>query len=169
MKMTAANLYNYYANKDELLITIHKKAFAMLYDKMNVAVERADTPLERYKNLTYAFVEFGVGYKNIYDIMFNRAIKQYSDYISTPLEAMAYDEYHSSLRVLHLSIEVIRDYLKTRPELKSADPKSLAIQCTSTLHGIISLHNSGVLKQITEDTQTTMKTIVNNTMRLVIG
>ncbi|MBN1380543.1 MAG: TetR/AcrR family transcriptional regulator [Deltaproteobacteria bacterium] len=52
MKMTAANLYNYYGNKDELLIAIHKKAYGMLYDKMKTAVDAADTPEERYQQMT---------------------------------------------------------------------------------------------------------------------
>ena len=56
MNMTAANIYNYYASKDELLIAIHKKTFAMLYDKMSHAVETADTPLQRFWNMINAFV-----------------------------------------------------------------------------------------------------------------
>jgi AcrR family transcriptional regulator len=167
MNMTAANLYNYYANKDELLIAIHKMAYAMLYDKSRAAVKLAKTPLKRYRNLTYAFVEFATGNINIYDIMFNRPIKQYSDYIGTPQEKLSYDEYHSSLRLLKISVKIIREYRETRPDLKPADPKSLAIHCMSALHGIISLHNSGVLKQIVDDPETTMKTIIDNTMRLV--
>jgi len=169
MNMTAANLYNYYANKDELLIAIHKRAYGMLYDKLQSAVESADTPLKRYRNLTYAFVEFATGNINIYDVMFNRPIKQYSDYIGTPQEELSYAEYHSSLRALSLAVDVIRDYRKTKPDLKPVDPKSLAVQCTSALHGIISLHNSGVLKQIVDDPETTMKTIIDNVILSVTG
>ena len=52
-------------------------------------VSMADTPLDRYKNIAYAFVDFGTKNVNIYDIMFNRPIRQYSDYIGTPLEAQS--------------------------------------------------------------------------------
>jgi AcrR family transcriptional regulator len=168
MKMTAANLYNYYANKDELLIAIHKRAYGMLYDKLSSAVESAHTPRERFRNLTDTFVEFGTGNINMYDIMFNRPIKQYSDYIGTPQEELSYDEYHSSLRAFSLTVDVIRGFRESRPGLKPVDPKSLAIQCLSALHGIISLHNSGVLKQIVDNPKPTMKTIIDNIMRLVI-
>jgi len=169
MKMTAANIYNYYDSKDELFIAIHKKTYTMLYDKIRSAVEMADTPLERYKNMTYAFVEFGTGNINIYDIMFNRPIKQYSDYIGTPQEELSYDEYHSSMRALSFAVEVIRDYRETRSDLKPADPKFLAIQCISTLHGIISLHNSGVLYQIDDNPEITLKTIIDDAIRLITG
>jgi len=168
MKMTAANLYNYYANKDELLIAIHKKAFEILYDKLLRAVDSADTPLDRCKSLIYAYVEFGVNNINLYDIMFNRRIKQYSDYIGTPQEKISYDEYHSSLRALYLTIDVIRDYRNSRQDLKSADPKDLAIQNVSALHGIISLYNSGSLATIDDDPENTLKTFIENTIRSVI-
>ena len=168
MKMTAANIYNYYTNKDELLIAIHKRAYGMLYEKLCSAVESAEPPRDRYRNLTDAFVEFGTGNINLYDIMFNRPIKQYSDYIGTPLEELSYDEYHSSLRAFSLTVDVIRDYRESRGNLKPADPKSLAIQCLSALHGIISLHNSGVLRQIVDNPKTTIRTIIDNITRFVI-
>ena len=148
MNMTAANIYNYYASKDELLIAIHKKTYAMLYTKMRNAVNAADTPLQRFWNMINAFVEFGTQNINIYDVMFNRPIKQYSDYIGTPLEEMSSDEFHNSLKVLDFAVKVIRDYLKTRPDLNPDDAKFLTIQNISAMHGIISLHNSRVLDQI---------------------
>ena len=52
MKMTGANLYNYYANKDELLIAIHKKSFQMIHDKIRAAVNSASAPGERSSFIT---------------------------------------------------------------------------------------------------------------------
>ena len=168
MNMTAANIYNYYANKDELLIAIHKKTYAMLYNKMSNAVETADTPLQRFWNMTNSFVEFGTSNINIYDVMFNRPIKQYSDYIGTPLEELSSDEFRNSLRALAFAVKVIQDYIETRPDLNPADAKLLTIQNISALHGIISLHNSGVLHQIVDDPESVLKNIVNTIMRSII-
>jgi AcrR family transcriptional regulator len=169
MKMTAANLYNYYANKDELLIAIHKKAFAMLYDKISYDVETADTPLDRYKKMVYAFVEFGTHNVNIYDIMFNRPIRQYSDYIGTPQEALSNDEFRSSLRVFFYAIKIIKEYRETRPDLDTVDMKLLTIRSISGLHGIISLRNSGMLYQIADDPDITLTAVIDNAMRCVTG
>jgi AcrR family transcriptional regulator len=168
MKMTAANLYNYYGSKDELLIAMHKKGFGMLYDKLLNAVNSATTPVDRFKKLTNAFVEFGISNIYLYDIMFNRPIRQYTDYIGTPLEEMSSDEHGSSMRTFYLAVEIIRDYLKTRPELRAADPKELAIQSISALHGIISLYNSGSLATFADDPENTMKTFVDNVIHSVI-
>ena len=169
MKMTAANLYNYYANKDELLIAIHKKAFAMLYDKISYAVGTAETPLDRYKNMARAYVEFAVHNVNIYDIMLNRPVRQYSDYIGTSQEEISYDEFRSSLKVFFLAVKVIREYRESRKDLPSADPKLLALQCISALHGILSLRNSGMFNQIADDPEGDFNQLAENAMQCVIG
>ena len=169
MNMTAANIYNYYSSKDELLIAIHKKTYAMLHTKMRNAVEAADTPLQRFWNMINAFVEFGTQNINIYDVMFNRPIKQYSDYIGTPLEEVSSDEFHSSLQALDFAIGIIRDYLETRPDLNPDDAKFLTIQNISAMHGIISLHNSRVLDQIVDDPEMVLKTVINNMIRSITG
>jgi AcrR family transcriptional regulator len=169
MKMTAANLYNYYANKDELLIAIHKKAFVMLYDKIRSDVEKADTPLSRLKNMADSFVEFGTRNINIYDVMLNRPLRQYSDYIGTPQEELSTDEFHSSLRVFFFAIKIINEYRETRPDLPPVDQKLLTIQMISALHGIISLHNSGMLKGIADDPDAALTLIIDNATRCVTG
>lgn len=169
MKMTAANLYNYYASKDELLIAIHKKAYSMLYDKIIEAVSTAKTPLEKGKKMADAFIEFGIKNKNIYDVMFNRLIRQHSDYIGTPQEELSYDEFQSSLRVLFLAVEIFQEYLKTRPDLNKLDPKLFVIQIVSALHGLISLYNSGIFSQITDKPDTDFKLIIDNMGRLALS
>ena len=141
----------------------------MLYNKISNAVKMADTPLQRYQNLTNAFVEFGTQNINIYDVMFNRPVKQYSDYIGTPLEELSSDEFHNSLKALAFAVKIIRDYRETRPDLNPVDAEFLTIQNISALHGIISLHNSGVLFQIADDPEIVLKNIVNNIMRSITG
>ena len=167
MNMTAANIYNYYTNKDELLIAIHKKTYAMLYSKIRNAVKAADTPLQRIHNIINAFVEFGTRNINIYDVMFNRPIKQHSDYVGTPLEKISSDEFHNSLKVLTFTVKVIKDYRGTKTDLKPVDQEFLAIQIISALHGVISLHNSGVLHQVAGDPEIMLKKIVDKTIRSI--
>ena len=169
MNMTAANIYNYYTNKDELLIAIHKKTYAMLYNKIRNAVKITDAPLQRFRSIVNVFVEFGTNNINIYDVMFNRPVKQHSDYVGTPLEKLSRDEFRNSVKVLTFAVKTIRDYRKTRPDLKPADPEFLAIQSISALHGVISLHNSGVLYQVADDPEIVLKNIVNNLICSITG
>ena len=167
MNMTAANIYNYYTNKDELLIAIHKKTYAMLYNKIRNAVKTADTPLQRVRNIINAFVEFGTRNINIYDVMFNRPIKQHSDYVGTSLEKISSDEFRNSLKVLTFAVKVVKDYRETKTDLKPVDQEFLAIQIISALHGVISLHNSGVLHQVAGDPEIVLKKIVDKTIRSI--
>ena len=113
-------------------------------------------------------MEFGIRNIYLYDIMFNRPIRQYTDYIGTPLEEMSSDEHGSSMRTFYLAVEIIRDYLKTRPELRAADSKELAIQSMCALHGIISLYNSGSLATFADDPENTIRTFVDNVIHSVI-
>lgn len=169
MNMTAANIYNYYAGKDALLIAIHKKTYAMLYNKIRDAVKKGNTPSQRFRNIVNAFVEFGTHNVNIYDVMFNRLIKQYSDYVGTPLEELSRDEFHNSLKTMAFAVKVTREYIETRPDLNPDDAEFLTIQIISALHGIISLHNSGILHQVVDDPEMVLKNIVNNTMRSIMN
>ena len=167
MNMTAANLYNYYTNKDELLIAIHKKTYAMLYNEIRNSVKKSDTPLQRVKNIVNSFVKFGTQNINIYDVMFNRPVKQHSDYVGTPLEKISDDEFHNSIKVLTFAVKVIKDYRKTKPNLKAVDEELLAIQIISALHGVISLYNSGVLHQVAGDAEMVLKKIVDEIIRSI--
>jgi AcrR family transcriptional regulator len=169
MKMTAANLYNYFGNKDELLIAIHKKAYSMLYDRLRITAKKSTSPLQRYQGITSTFVDFGINNVHLYDIMFNRPIRQHSDYIGTPQEKLSANEFRSSRRVLTLAVKIIAACRQANPNLEPVDPKFLAVQCFSALHGVISLHNSGVLSQITDDPDLVLQQYVQNIMRFVTG
>ncbi|HQL84148.1 MAG TPA: TetR/AcrR family transcriptional regulator, partial [Spirochaetota bacterium] len=169
MNMTAANLYNYFGNKDEVLIAIHKKTFEMLHGAIRAAVKGVETPLERIKALAYAFVEFGTNNVNIYDIMFNRPIRQYSDYIGTPQEALAFDEYNNSMKTLAYAVMIFRDYAETRPDLANIDPKLLTIRHLSALHGIISLHNSRILFEMDDNPADVLKAVIDDVIETLTG
>jgi len=169
MNMTAANIYNYYANKDELLIAIHKKTFQMLHNEFRNAVNATDPPLERMRSLAYAFIEFGTGNVNIYDIMFNRPIRQHHDYIGTPQEALSYDEYSNSLKTMAFAVMVVRDYAETRPDLRDVDPKFLTIKMLSALHGIVSLHNSRILFEMDDSPDIVLKAVIDDALRSITG
>ena len=75
--------------------------------------------MQRFRNIVNAFVEFGTDNINIYDVMFNRPVKQHSDYVGTPLEKISSDEFHNSLKVLTFAVKAIRDYQRDEAGLKA--------------------------------------------------
>ena len=148
MNMTAANLYNYYKNKNELLIAIHKKTFSMLLSTIIDYTGPEHTPSARVKSLIRGFVEFGINNIHVYDLMFSRPIPQYTDYIGTPEEELALDEYRSSLKALDFAVGIMTDYIDTTPKLKGNDPRYMTIKLITELHGVISLYNSRILHEM---------------------
>jgi hypothetical protein len=49
------------------------------------------------------------------------------------------------------------------------ETKLLTIQIISAIHGIISLHNSGMLFQIIDDPDVAFKKVIDNAIRLATG
>ena len=86
-----------------------------------------------------------------------------------PLEDLSSDEFRNSIKTLAFADKVIRDYIETRPDIKPEDAKFMTIQHISALHGIISLHNSGILRQIADDQEIVLRNIVCNIMRSITG
>jgi len=146
--MTAANLYNYYKNKDQLIIAIHKKTFELLYNMLVETVANEKDPVQKIKKIMTTFINFGKDFPNFYDIMFNRRVPQLSDFTGTSEEDMSRDEYQSSIRNLHLVMNIGKEITSLRPELEGIDTEFYFIKIFSELHGILSLYNSGVLKEM---------------------
>ena len=159
LKMTGANLYNYFQNRDALIIAIHKKIFVLLHEELSKATRGKSTPLKQVKSLVAAFVDFGIKNPNIYDIAFSRPRRHYSAFKGTPLEAKAYEEYLSSFEVLILANGIMEGFLKTKGLVDPVKTQFLVIKFLSELHGIISLYNSGLLPEISSDPADTLKAV----------
>ncbi len=164
MNMTAANLYNYYGSKNELLISIHKKTYGMLHEKLMRDVSEAAGPREQVIAMIRSFVDFGIKNVNIYDLMFNRPIPQHSDYIGTPYEELSLSEYQSSLKALVYAYSVVRNFVESRSQNAGRDPQYRTIKVLSELHGIISLHNSRVLMEMVTDEDRLFEMIIEDVM-----
>lgn len=168
MNMTGANIYNYFQNRDSLLIAIHKKIFRTLYEELAAAVAPYADPEKRARSLVTAFVRFGLENINIYDIMFTRPRLQYRDYIGTPQEEQAREEYQSSMEGLLLAYQTMEDLLSGVPGMTPERLRFLTIKLVSELHGIISLLNSRILIDMTDDPEGTLHAIVEEAMNSVL-
>ncbi len=149
--MTAANLYNYYRNKNQLIIAIHKKTFELLYNMLNESIEHEHDPVQKINKIMTTFIRFGKNFPNFYDIMFNRRVPQLSDFTGTSEEMLSWDEYQSSIRNLHLVINIGKEVVSAHPELEGIDTEFYFIKIFSELHGVLSLYNSGVLKEMVDN------------------
>jgi AcrR family transcriptional regulator len=160
LKMTAANIYNYYSNKDELNIEMRRYGHIILYDNILQALKKAKDIEEKASLFIYEFVSFGIKYPNYYDLMFTMSAPKYSDYIGTPMEELATREYTSSMRVFELAQKTTREYVESGG-VALIDVNKTIIVLLSFLHGVITLYNSRLLKNIDVKPEETMEEIVS--------
>lgn len=151
MGMSATNLYHYFDNKDELNIMIRERGFQILYDKLMTEYKQCRSPQNRYRAIVEAFVEFGTRNPDYYDVMYNLRTPKYTNYIGTIFERAASDEKVKSTRTMHLTVKTMAEMMGKTVEQCDDDLMYKAIVHWSDLHGIISLYNSRVLYEISEN------------------
>ena len=150
LRMTGPNLYNYFPGRDELLISLNRKLFQGLLAELTSAAENSGPPGDRLRALVMAFIGFGTRNAHIYDLMFSRPRRITRDYAGTPQEDLAGEETRIALGAMNLAAEVLKEHMAADASLNVADPHYLIVKVISELHGIISLHNSGLLFDMVE-------------------
>ncbi len=158
--MTAANIYNYYSNKDEIYLTIQTRGFLMLYESFHqIHQNNATHPMTKLKKMVEAYFDFGIKNPDHYEIMFTRNTPKYADYVGTKLEPAALIEKNTALKVAELTTKVILEIIKMYPVISMTDARYRMIRGWTALHGVVSLYNSRVLQEVDRDTEETVKQI----------
>jgi AcrR family transcriptional regulator len=166
--MTAANIYNYFSNKDELYIEMRRYSFLELYDRLDTAYRAGQNLEDRTKNLIREYVRFGLEEVFAYEMMFVMRVPSYNYYKNTPLEEIANREMESSLRVFDLILRCARELLKAGYRAPT-DESTAAISLWTHLHGAISLHNNKLMNMVTEDPSKIMESLVNYQYALIFN
>ncbi|MDO9263358.1 MAG: TetR/AcrR family transcriptional regulator [Desulfosalsimonadaceae bacterium] len=170
--MTAANIYNYYKNKDELYLVIQTNGFQMLCDRFQ---EIAASPLpdaDKPGAMMRAYVDFGISNPDYYEIMFSRNTPKYEDYKNTPMELAATIEKQTALRVAEITTQAILSYgaSGTHPlSISASDAGYLTIALWSALHGIVNLHNSRVLQEVDAASDTLIDRLIRDLLDKFLG
>lgn len=154
--MTAANLYNYFSNKDELNIAIRMRAGKILYNELENAYKTGKDLSEKIWLMISAYTEFGLLKPNYYSIMFDMPTPKYSDYVGSPLEAFAREEKKSSEKSLALLIQCTQDFAEEGYKVPE-DPGLFMIMIWSHLHGLVSLYNNKLLAEVNEKPEAIIK------------
>ena len=162
-KMTAANIYNYFSNKDEIYLAIQTRGFSLLYKQFCKIQKATIEPSARMRQMMQAYVEFGLAHPDQYEVMFSQNTPKYSDYLGTELESSATIEKQTALNVARISTETILEMTKQNPCPEAAGYRT--IQIWTSLHGIVSLMNSRVLREINQDTGTVIEKLMDDLMK----
>jgi AcrR family transcriptional regulator len=160
MNMTAANLYNYFGNKEEIFFSVHKKSFDLLYKELCASLEPETDELARVKKFIEAYVEFGIRNSHYYHIMFGVPTPKYVDYIGAFGEEDARNARLDSLKLLDLAIKTLSGYLSTLPGADKEDARILTMSIWCSLHGLVSLYNNRMLRGADDNPELLVKQIV---------
>ncbi|MHB8918426.1 MAG: TetR/AcrR family transcriptional regulator [Desulfocucumaceae bacterium] len=159
-KCSAATIYNYYPNKDALYIDVLKSGFTLLYQRL-LDDKPASHPDNTVKALTGRFFRFAADHKNYYELMFSYPVPKYLDYVGTAMEEAAAEEKEAGLVVLDAMSKVISKAMDQGEIKDTEDPGELAIMLWIICHGVISLHHSRVLQEVTPDSEKTYERAVS--------
>jgi len=151
LNVTATTIYNYYTNKDEINLMIRIRGFEKLHDLL-IARSAALKKIEyRLKAMIRAYIEFVLTYPSYYDIMFNLHTPKYLDYAGTEIEPLAFREKQNALKCLTLFIDPVTSYIPIKGKKKEHFILYQVIKFWSDLHGLITLNNSRLFHEVTDD------------------
>ncbi|MBC2717542.1 MAG: TetR/AcrR family transcriptional regulator [Desulfobacteraceae bacterium] len=168
LKMTAANIYNYYKNKDDLYLAIQTRGFQMIVDRFQEIYASDQPTREKLHDMMHAYLKFGVGYPDYYEIMFSRNTPKYADYKGTPMEPTAYVEKQTALKVSEITTRTIMELYDGSDAIDENEALYRTIIVWSTLHGVVNLFNSRVLQEVEEASEELIYRLINDLMKIAI-
>lgn len=165
MGMTAANLYNYYSNKDEINIAIRLRAGRILYEALAEGYEKGCDMPEKIWLMMKAYMGYGLTKPNYYSIMFDMPTPKYANYVGSPLEDLARKEKESSEQSVALLYRCAKE-LKGEGFAVPDDPDLFMTIVWGQLHGLVSLYNNNSLSEIIESPEATIETAARKTYEI---
>lgn len=166
----AVTIYNYYLNKDELYLAIITRGFEDLYERCRSAYDAAHEPLDKFRAVLQAYVDFGFGETNLYNLMFTLNVPRYEDYVGTELENVAGHELSTALKVSALFLLASGNVVNTHesePDTGQASTipadtlRVYMISLWCALHGYISTCNNTLLNYVHEAPRTLEQPMIN--------
>jgi AcrR family transcriptional regulator len=169
LKISATTIYNYVSGKDELNLMIRMRGFGMLYKRLERGYRANGGFEERIGGMIRGYVDFGINYPAYYDIMFSLGTPKYLDYVGTRMEPVARKEKDTALRCFDIFSRMFSEYLLAHGGDGDDDFIGfVTAKAWSDLHGIVSLYNSRVLLEITENGRFLLNRRVNDIILTVL-
>jgi len=160
--MTAATVYNYFQNKEEIYLHVLTRGFELLYDDLLRASKSTDDPFEKLKAVWREFVRFGLNQSNYYDIMLTLYIPKYRDFAGGPLEPLARKELTTALKVADLITKVLEEIAETHGNIRKEDARIHFMRLLTGVHGVVSLYNNTILAYVHDHPEEILDSLVES-------
>ncbi len=152
--MTAANLYNYFANKDELILALQTRITERTYEEYQAAYARYEDPFQRLEAFVKTLLHLGIHHPNDYDLLFSITAPRFEDYVGTNLETVARTEKQRAYEVAVKTREIYKNVvLEISDRHGSFDPGEVSLLLDAlwcTVHGAVMLYNRNFLSRFSE-------------------
>jgi AcrR family transcriptional regulator len=158
--MTAATVYNYFQNKEEIYLHVLTRGFELLYDDLVRASGSRDEPFEKLKAVWREFVRFGLNQSNYYDIMLTLYIPKYRDFVGGPLEPLARKELTTALKVVDLITRVLEEIAEAHGNIRKEDARIHFMRLLTGVHGVVSLYNNTILAYVHDHPEDVLDSLV---------
>lgn len=152
--MTAANLYNYFSNKDELILALQTRITESLYREYQAAYAGHKDPFERLEALMRILLRLGLGHPNYYDLLFSVTAPRFEDYVGTKLEPVARTEkqraYEIAVKTREIYMKVVMEVCERYGSFPPVEASLLLDDLWCTVHGAVMLYNRNFLRRFSE-------------------
>jgi hypothetical protein len=136
---------------------IRIRGFEKLHDLLTKRSAPFNNIEDKLKAMIRAYIEFGLTNPSYYDIMFNLHTPKYLDYVGTDIEPLAHKEKQNALKCLSLFMEPISAYIPAKRKKKDHFILFQVVKSWSDLHGLITLNNSRLFHEVTDDVENFIK------------
>ena len=166
--MTAANLYNYFASRDELNLVMQTRISEGIYRSYQEAYEKYDDPLDRLEAFMKVQIELGLRSMNHYDILYSVTAPRGSDFKGTKVERIAREEKEKAnqiaLRMRAINLKVAMEISEKHASFQPDEAIFLLNRMWCMLHGAITLHNRNFLERFGESDEKMFSKICEDAM-----
>ncbi|MBU3915354.1 TetR/AcrR family transcriptional regulator [bacterium] len=160
--MTAANIYNYYSNQDELYLSIQIKGFTLFNDYVQKVYDAYDDPVERLGKLIIAYIDFGINNPGYYEIILDSNTPRYHDYVGSNMEALAYVDKQLALKLLGKAHSALEDIAEKTGRFPKEEAFYRSLQLWTSVHGIVTLRNRRIWQEVVDDPDPIIKKIADD-------
>lgn len=127
-------IYNYFKDKNDLLLALHDKAFECKIEALFLSVQNMPDPLERLKATGTGYIQYGMDNPQDYELMF---------ILSCTMEALAVKEefWQDGAAAINMLKQNILECMEAGYFRKDINPDEISLILWSQVHGLVSLHN----------------------------
>ncbi len=149
--MTAANIYNYFHNKDDIYLELVIQGFELLHASLSEAVKTQGAPAERVRAIMDSYYNFSREHGQHYDIMFTLPTPKFNDFVGTGLEEKARVEMDISDRIVAMLTGAVEEIFGGAGKITRENAAARMIEAWTLIHGLVSLGKSRVLQYVASD------------------